>query len=291
MMSQAHKNRTGHLGYFAFLASLALFWPTLACTGAKSDVAWFRALATWQAGQDPQLPSKAKSAGSFDTPIKKVTVDLGPSPQFNDHDIRSTLTCYYYPHLMVKEYAQGGSGAEWLSMLHSRGKLPECKLSHERGERVIDESEWIGYLKGVKDALVFFDANDDFDGDFPFAIYDSITGKKLFEDSAYGENVASGSSSRVRVFSTKPGYLLKYLRVSDVGCDLHSGGRACWERVKAKLALKGDDMPVCTGYEHISDLIGTDHVESKIAYPVEVTLSPHPALKNVAGPLKCWPTQ
>jgi hypothetical protein len=79
--------------------------------------------------------------------------------------------------------------------------------------------------------------------------------------------------------------------VAEVECDLHSDGRTCWEKVKAKLDLKTDDMPVCIGYEHISDLFGTDHVESRVAYPVEVTLFPDPVIRTVAGPVRCWPTQ
>jgi hypothetical protein len=55
--------------------------------------------------------------------------------------------------------------------------------------------------------------------------------------------------------------------------------------------LKSDDMPVCTGYEHIAELIGTDDVESVIAYPVEVSLFPRPTMKVVAGPAKCWASQ
>jgi hypothetical protein len=77
----------------------------------------------------------------------------------------------------------------------------------------------------------------------------------------------------------------------DQGCDLHLDGRACREEVKAKLAVKSDAMPVCTDYEHIAEIFATDRVKSKVAYPVEVMLSPQPAVKTVAGPVKCWPTQ
>jgi hypothetical protein len=50
-------------------------------------------------------------------------------------------------------------------------------------------------------------------------------------------------------------------------------------------------MPVCTGYDSIAKLIGTDHVESVIAYPVEVSLFPSPIIEIVAGAAKCWAAQ
>lgn len=237
------------------------------------------------AGQESRLPSKAESADSFDAQLKEVTVDLGPSPYYpDDHDMRSTLSCYYFPHLMIKEYDQHGVGAEWLSILRRRGKLPECKLSHESDERVI---EWEGYFMGVKGNLVLFAGGEIQFGKLPFAVYDSTTTKKLFEDDA--DATSRPRPSRLRVISTPAGYVLRYLRVVDADCNLHAEGKACWQRMKAKFDVKSDHMPVCTGYDTIAKLVGTDDVESIIAYPVEVTLSPHPVIRTVAGPSKCWP--
>ena len=233
-----------------------------------------------------------ETADSFDPPIKQTSVDLGPSPQYEDPKIRSVLTCYYYAHVMIKEYDEGGPSAG-LSMLHIRGNLPECRPERQRGERIIDSSEWIGILKGVKDTLVFFDPGEDFNGDSPFAVFDSVSGSKIFQDSAYGEYVSSQDyrTGRVRVITSQGGYVLKYLRVREAGCDLHLDGGACWGKVKGEFDLESDRMPVCTGYEHISEIWGTDHVESWIAYPVEVDLLPRPTVKNVAGAVLCWPAQ
>lgn len=239
------------------------------------------------AGQASQPSLKAKSTGSFDTPIKKVTVDIAPSPR--NYNTRGVLDCYYYPHLLVKEHAQDQEKGAELSILRTQGKLPACKLSHEPGEREIEEG---GFLKGVKDNLVFVDADDAFNGALGFTVYDSVTGKQLFSDWSYQERTPGRIFSRVRVFSTKAGYLLKYVSVAQADCDLHHDGSACWEKVKAKLDLKSSDMPVCTGYEHIVEMakaFQTDYFESMVAYPVEVTLSPHPSVKTVAGPVTCWP--
>jgi hypothetical protein len=239
------------------------------------------------AGQGSQSPLKAESAGSFDTPIKKVTVDIAPSPR--NYNTRGVLVCYYYPQLLVKEHAQDQEKGAQLSILRTRDKLPACKLSLEPGERKIEGDD---FLMGVKDKLVFVDTGDTFNGALGFGVLDSETGKQLFEDWVYARKTPAGPFRRVRVFSTKAGYLLKYVSVAQGDCDLHHDGRACWEKLKAKLDLKSNDMPVCTGYEHIAEMakaFQTDYFESMVAYPVEVTLSPHPSVKTVAGPVTCWP--
>jgi hypothetical protein len=93
------------------------------------------------------------------------------------------------------------------------------------------------------------------------------------------------------VIATEDGYLLKYLSVAYADCNLYAEGAACWEQIEAKLGLPSAEMPVCTSYEHIAELLGTDDVESEIAYPVEVRLSPRPTVKVVGGAIECWPQQ
>ena len=228
---------------------------------------------------------------SFDMPVKTVNVELGPSPSFEDANVRSLLRCHYYLHLMVKEYSEGGPSADLLSMLRRWGELPRCELSRQRGEKVVDE--WHGFFKGVKDSLVFFDAGQAFNGDSPFAVFDSVSGKKIFQSSAYAEYEPSlgYDTSRIRVIAAEGNYLLTYTSVAYADCNLHSEGSTCWERIKGEFDLNDHEMPVCTGYDHIAEVIGTDDVESRIAYPVEVSLFPRPTVTVVAGPLKCWPAQ
>ena len=240
------------------------------------------------AGQEPQPFSTAESDELFDAPIRKETVDLGASPYYPDgEDSHPTaLSCYYFPDFMVKEHDLGGRGAEWLSILLNPHETPECKSSHEPGERVIEYPEWEGYFMGVKGNLVLFHGSDTVNGGLPFAVYDSSNGKKIFEDFVYYERAAS--SSPVDVVSTSAGYLLTYTRVALMDCNLNSEGPACWNEINAEYALRSDDMPLCTGYDHIADLVGTDQVESVIAYAVEVTLSPLPSIQSVAGPIRCW---
>ena len=240
--------------------------------------------------REPQPFSNAESNELFDAPIRKETVDLGASPYYPDGaDSHPTaLSCYYFPDFMVKEHDLAGRGTEWMSILLYRGDPPECKSSHEPGERIIEYPEWEGYFMGVKGKLVFFDGSDTVNGGLPFAVYDSVNGNKIFEDFAYYERASSASF--VDVVSTSAGFLLKYLRVATTDCNLNSEGTACWNEIKAEYALRSDDVPLCTGYEHIAELVGTDQVESVIAYPVEVTLSPLPSIRSVAGAVSCWPS-
>jgi hypothetical protein len=89
----------------------------------------------------------------------------------------------------------------------------------------------------------------------------------------------------MRVHRAPGGHLsLRYLRVVEADCDLHTEKATCWEQVRKKFEPKSTQMPVCGGYKDISD-----RWESAVAYPVEVFLSPQPVIKSIAGPVKCWP--
>jgi hypothetical protein len=85
---------------------------------------------------------------------------------------------------MVKEYDEGQKGAAWLAIVPTgKGEAPlSCTRSHVPDEMVIG---WWGYFKGAKTNLAFFNAPDGQDGGMPFAVFDSRTGKKIFEDVAY----------------------------------------------------------------------------------------------------------
>jgi hypothetical protein len=175
-----------------------------------------------------------------------------------------------------------------VSFLRSRGELPACKPSHEPGEQFMGvlggPDEGSDDFDGVKGDLVFVDFCENEQGAAPFAVYDSTTGKKLFTDST--------TSSHLRVFSAEAGVLIRYERAINAGCDLHAPNekKTCWEKVKAKLGLNSNDLPVCTNYPQTLKFFKIKTDESMFSYPVEVTLSPHPVIKPVAGPSKCWLT-
>ena len=231
-------------------------------------------------------------AQSFDAPLNKKVVDFGTSPHHPaaQHE-RIKLTCYYYPTFMVKQYDEGEKGAEWLSIAPmEKCAQPGCTKSHPPGEKLIDPSDWGGYFKGVKGELVFFDADDGHEGGLPFAIFEAKTARKIFEDTAYdstmwNKKAAPSPFNRLRI-ETSPDQqiILRYLRVVEGGCDLHQEKTACWDRIRAKLELRTTEMPACSGYEKI-----TERWDSAVAYPVEVSLFPQPAIKTIDGPVKCWP--
>ncbi len=225
--------------------------------------------------------------------MKKKVVELGPSPSpaSSQHE-GIKLSCYYFPKFMVKEYDAGEVGAEWLSIAPvGQGAPPKCTRSHLDGERLVNPDEWSGYFKGVRGNLVFFNAPDGVNGGLPFAVFDATTVKKLFEDTAYDESmyprrpqptpfnrlrVSGGQNQRV---------VLRYLRVVAVACDLNIEKQVCWHQVRPKLGLQGTPMPVCLNYDRAAGR----KWPSVVAYPVEVSLFPKPVLRNIPGPLKCWP--
>ena len=154
-------------------------------------------------------------------------------------------------------------------------------------------SGWSGYFKGVKNRLVFLDAAD---GGL-LGVYDSGTGKKVFEDVAYDASIWNVSTEKSTAFDhlwvgqVEDGtYLLRYLRAVDADCDLYRERETCWLSVKKKFGLKNTPIPTCFGYAEISD-----RWVSMIAYPVEVSLklgsNQAPVVKNVDGQAKCWPVE
>ena len=221
------------------------------------------------------LPSIAQT-DSFDTPRKRKVVDLGPS-EYSPGRVRNALSCWYFPKFIVKQLDMGQKGAERLSILPvANGTTPTCTLAHEDKERVIEAREWSGYFKGVKGQFVFFDADDGIDGGLPFAIYDSRTGGKLFQDSVFRD---------VYFSHTQDGHLsLKYLRVVAGDCSLPRDKTACWQQIRKNLNLKTELLPTCTGYT--SDITET---WSTVAYPVEVTFFPEPSIVPQNGKVMCWP--
>lgn len=237
------------------------------------------------------LPSQVQSADSLDTPLKKKVVDFGPSPYSPGGNLRVKLSCYFYPTFMVKEYDEGQKGADWLAIVPvEKNGTPECTQSHAPGERVVKFPEWSGYFQGAKGNLVFINADDGTDGGLPFVVYDSRTGKQIFQDNAYvsamwTKKPADSPFNKMRVSGAETQVVsLKYLRVVEAECDLHTEKAACWERVRTQLGLKSVEIPVCSGYENIRD-----RWVSSVAYPVEVVLFPQPAIKTIVGPVRCWP--
>jgi hypothetical protein len=246
-------------------------------------------------------------ASSFDQPLQKKIVDLGPS-KFSSGS-HAKVSCYFFLRFMVKEVDLGEKGASRLAIVPIvKGDVPKCTRSREKTEKVINPNEWSGYFKGVKNDLVFFDADDGVNGGMGFAIYDAKTGKKVFEDTASGSVEFLEPQSKALT--------LKYSRVLDGECVMPKENAACWDRIQAKIGLVNTATPDCKkGYEESARNLAkgrcqaqsTDNAEclarelklateqtsaatSIIAYPVEVLLIPHPTIKPAAGAVRCWPS-
>ena len=94
-------------------------------------------------------------ADSFDKPLAKKTVDLGPSR--STPKTHAKVTCYFFPRFMVKEVDLGEKGADRLSIVPiTKGTTPGCIRPQAKSEKIIDPKEWTGYFKGVKNDFVFF---------------------------------------------------------------------------------------------------------------------------------------
>jgi hypothetical protein len=236
------------------------------------------------------------SAHSFDAPLKKTVIDFGLSPHNppGGTNMRVELYCFLYPNFVVKQYEdQGEKALEWISLVPVRNKkTPPCTRAHVSGEIIISGPSWNwnGGLKGVKGNLLFFDADDGIDGGMPFVVYDYATRDKIFADNAYESAMRNGKTayspfSEIRVLRDLDGsVLLRYLRVVDAQCDLHSEKIACWRKVRKALGLRNARMPACTGYQNISG-----RYQSAVVYPVSVSLFPHPVIRTTDGPIRCWP--
>ena len=117
-------------------------------------------------------------ADSFDKPLAKKTIDLGPSR--STPKTHAKVTCYFFSSFMVKEVDLGEKGAARLSILPTtKGTASACTRSQAKSEKVIDPKEWTGYFKGAKNNFVFFDADDGVTGGVGFAVSGACVGTEF----------------------------------------------------------------------------------------------------------------
>jgi hypothetical protein len=213
---------------------------------------------------------------------------------------------------MVKEIDLGEKGASRLAIVHGTKKsVPDCSRLREKGEIAINPDDWSGYFKGVKGNLVFFDADDGWNGGMGFAVYDAKTGKKIFEDVALGDLEFPDTPTKTSDAETT----VRYIRLVDGGCILPKEEAACWDKIRQRFALVSA-VPDCkAGYENSAQALAkgrcqaqnsdnadclakeivlarkqTGDANSVIAYPVEAAFSANPTVKPIAGDLRCWPS-
>ena len=246
---------------------------------------------------------------SFDVPLDNKTLDFGPSwdkpsdtaPawQWNAYRrARNKLSCYWFPTVMVKEYDISEKGAAWTSFIRfTASERPECTRSHVPGEKVVAKRrDWNGYFYGVKKDFVFLTDADGDDGGIGFFVYDSKTGKKIFEDTdcltcmyldkMYGREPPSAPFDRMRISETPGGPItLSYMRAKHADCDVRADSASCWDHVRILMGVKSAKKPECLGYA-VDTPVG--EAPSMVAHPVFVSLESPPIVKSVDGPLLCW---
>ena len=243
-------------------------------------------------------PAFTASAESFTKPLREITVSMGRSPHLMPYDNRPiTLSCFFYSDLVVKELNDPGlKGAAWTSVLpiHA-GSKPECHVSHEAGEKVVND--FGGSFEGVKNDFVFMRDADGLNGGIVFTVIDWKSMTKLFSDNALFWD-RRPIMERLTFSRSRKGELeIKYRRVAEADCSIPKDGMQCWHKIRKQFNLPSRNVPRCSGYKQRGQMkweVGdpgippsdTD-VPSAIVYPVITTLSSEPKTKAVRGQLTC----
>lgn len=178
--------------------------------------------------------ARAHAAESvFDPPLDTKTQVF---PEVNDTP-KTTLTCRYYAHFMVKQVDDGDVGAAQLSIVPVAGAAqPPCQRDNQPAEKVVKADDWTGYFKGVKGGFVFFDAEDGSNGGLGFAVFTPDAGK-LFEDSAQGDLES--------VTLTGGKLTIRYTRSFAGECSEPQDGAKCWDRIAAAAGVDKAAKPDC----------------------------------------------
>ncbi|SEG65465.1 hypothetical protein SAMN05421819_4039 [Bryocella elongata] len=236
------------------------------------------------------LSGSLSSAEGFDKPVRKVVLDLGPSPNQPDYpNLHVRVSCYYYPTFMVKEWDDDGNkGSMRVSVLHvSSEHAPACARALRREEKVV-AAEGFGYW-GTKGELLFLLAPDGEGAGILFDAFDLVSKRKIYADALrFNVEPAFGKLPDGRVS-------MRYERIYFAKCSLMdtgpNGGASCLRQVKLRTGLGNVPMPKCKGYGQDGDLFNDAKDPSLIGYPVEVVLSPKSQRKILAGPVHCFAAQ
>jgi hypothetical protein len=253
------------------------------------------------------IAASVSRAGSFDEPVLKKTIDLGPA-RYNPRK-HGKVTCYFFRDFMVKVVDMGEKGAERLAIVPAgKSKVRTCSRLYEPGEKTINPDDWTGYFRGVKGNFVFFDADDVWNGGMGFAVFDSKTGKKLWDDVALGSlDIAESVDKAVS---------LRYTRIIDGGCIMLKDPSGCWDTIEKRFGLANAAAPDCkAGYEKSAQEMAKGRCQAQsnnsdqclakeitlarqqagespsvVSYAVEFVLGAEPVIRPAGGSVNCWPS-
>jgi hypothetical protein len=244
--------------------------------------------------------SAATAALPFDKPLHEKRLALPPDP-YNPQG-KPALTCFYFPHLMVKQVDLGEKGAEQLSMTFVPKGQPEpaCQRADAKDEKVVDSNAWSGYFKGVKGDYVFFEGSDGAEGGESFAVFGSADAGKLFDDLA-SEMHSVELMAPVQDIDQRPWYenplTLRYQRLYLAPCSLRSDAKRCWGLVQRATGLTEKSPPDCSAsYQAIEKQAPPEQLQATMAdpslirYEVEVVLDGHGVIRvtPVSKALECF---
>lgn len=193
----------------------------------------------------PTYAANPDTSALFDKPLHEAHIRLKTDRA--NQKAEAMLSCFYYPHLMIKQIYMGEKGSEQLSMI-SIGKgqnSPKCRKQNAKDEKVV--TSWSGYFKGVKGDYVFFDGDDSQNGGMPFGVYTS-SGNSLYEDNAIKmdsiELLSPPRDPDLRPWYENP-LKLRYKRAYIAPCSLRADGSHCWEIIRDATGLTGSSSPDC----------------------------------------------
>ena len=197
------------------------------------------------------LAARADTPSLFDKPARETRVPLPANPDVPG--AKPMLTCWYYPHFMVKQLDRGEKGAEQLVIapIETNRAAPPCAEKSGKNEQPIQA--WSGYFWGVKGNYVFFQAADGVNGGTGFAVFNADNGQRLHTGSMSDEHFRAlqlltptstrGTDPRIAL----PPYslLMRYRSNFQAPCSLRSAPTVCWSLVRQTLGLTQTVPPDC----------------------------------------------
>jgi len=189
-------------------------------------------------GAAPGLPERTAAESPYDRPLEVRHMNLKPDP--DNPQVKREVSCFTYPHFVIKQVDFGEVGAERLSIIPAApGAAPPCRQAKERNEYVIPADAWSGYFEGVKYEHAFFKAADGTNGGLGFMVFRVSDRKKLFEDTA---------EKGIQSLEIKDGILrLRYQRVFSSTCSAVTSGSACRDIIAEQTGVAGGSLASCAG--------------------------------------------
>lgn len=196
--------------------------------------------------------ASSQAAGIFDEPIKTEKVAITPDPL--NPQAKAELSCFHYKGFVVKQIDRGEVGAQSLSIV--AGKAFVCAEAQQAGEYVIPTEQWSGYFLGAKGDHVFFSAPDGVNGGQGFAVFNTITHAKLFEDLAQGPITEATAKDDTLT--------LGYSRVYAGNCSVITAGAECAVVLEKSTGLAASSFSICAqGYAKGKDAMAAGRCEAK----------------------------